>query len=91
MRFLAGNNNGITSVTLKIAGNGNPAVAAVKNIITGNSISSFQKSENVVYAATWDDGIFSFKSDESTPLITNHDEPGKVKFNAIYFGRNSEL
>jgi len=91
MRFLAGNNDGIISVTLKIAGNGNPAVAAAKNIIRGKSISSFQKSDNVVYAATWDDGIFSFKSDETAPRITNHDEPRKVKFNAIYFGRNSEL
>jgi len=90
-KFLAGNNTGITSIDLKIARNGNPAVTAVKSIISGKSISSFQTSENVVYAATWDDGIFSFKPGESSPKIIVHDEPGKIKFNAIYFGRNSEL
>ncbi len=89
-KFVAGNNEGVRSVTLA-AGNNNPVVAGHRQLVKNLSVSAFEKSEELVFATTWDNGLYSFKYGEEEPEVTAFNEPGKIKFNDILRGRNSEI
>lgn len=90
-RFLTGNNRGVYSITLGVDKDGRSGVTETRHIVKDLSVSAFEKSEELVFATTWDNGLFAFKYGDNDPAITAFTEPGKIKFNDILLGRNSEL
>lgn len=90
-RFLTGNNRGVYSITLGVGKDGKPTVSDTKHLVKDLSVSAFEKSDELAFATTWDNGLFSFRYGDNDPAVTLYTEPGRIKFNDILRGRNSEL
>ncbi len=89
--FLCGNNEGAYYITVERSAQGKLVVVEQRPVVKGLSISAFEKSEELVFATTWDNGLYSFKYGELDPELKSYDEPGKIKFNDIFRGKNSEI
>ena len=91
LKFLAGNNLGVTEVQLVREKNNEFKIASSKKYFPELNISSFLLKNGLVLAGTWDRGVYSFKIDKEISNLQHLVEVGEIKINTLFLAKDDDI
>lgn len=91
LKFLAGNNLGVTEVKLVHGKNNEFKIASSKKYFPELNISSFLFKDGFVLAGTWDRGVYSFKADKEISDLQHLEEVGEIKINSAFLAKDNDI